>query len=102
MGNVTLSPTAIAVHVTFRATPDQVAAIDQLAHDRGVRRSDLIRSGLDLLTDRTELAAAAAVAILDAKGKQTESGHHDTLRGAKNAAVEALHDPRYEPGTSFR
>jgi hypothetical protein len=35
-GNVTLSVTGPAVHMTFKTTPEQAAAVDQLAHSAGL------------------------------------------------------------------
>ncbi len=61
---MTLDPNSPSVVVGVRLTEHDLAAADELARTEGVRRSDIIRRGVALVTDPTELAAEVAVRLV--------------------------------------
>ena len=62
---MTLDPNAPSVHLTFKTTQHQAAAIERLANLWGCSRSDAIRYALSLATDMAVLGAANATPGVD-------------------------------------
>ncbi len=66
------------VSITVRLTSEQSTALDAVAEQTGQTRSDLVRLGVDLLTDPIVLGAHVAVALLDVA--QADAQPDDSIR----------------------
>jgi predicted transcriptional regulator len=49
--------------ITVRVAPATLTRLDELADAAGIRRSDVVRQALDLVTDSATLAATVALKI---------------------------------------
>ena len=62
----------------FKIQPDALAALDALAVEQHTTRSELIRTAVEILTDRARLAAFAALQLVGYGADTPTTKEHPT------------------------